>query len=60
MPPTGGTHGIHAIPTLCSCVPGRHWRDMLTAAGMIHKDTWPYRPQTNGRVERFNRTLLNE
>ncbi len=32
----------------------------LAAAGVRHKRTRAYRPQTNGKVERFNRTLLNE
>jgi len=34
--------------------------DALTATGVTHKRTRPYRPQTNGKVERFNRTLLAE
>lgn len=31
-----------------------------TVAGIAHRFTRPYRPQTNGKVERFNRTLLDE
>ncbi len=30
------------------------------AAEVAHKKTRPYRPQTNGKVERFNLTLKNE
>jgi transposase InsO family protein len=43
-----------------SCYRSRIWSDTLAAAGVIHKRTRPYRPQTNGKVERFNRTLLVE
>jgi transposase InsO family protein len=33
---------------------------LCSAAGVRHRFTRPYRPQTNGKVERFNRTLLEE
>lgn len=36
------------------------FRGALTELGLKHRRTKPYRPQTNGKVERFNRTLLEE
>lgn len=33
------------------------WRDACIELGLVHKRTRPYRPQTNGKIERFHRTL---
>ena len=56
-------HGITVQRVLTdngSCYRSLLWRDALATAGITHKRTRPYRPQTNGKVERFNRTLLDE
>ncbi|MFJ2610577.1 IS481 family transposase, partial [Streptomyces sp. NPDC087425] len=43
-----------------SCYKSHLWRNSLAQQGISHKRTRPYRPQTNGKAERFNRTLLDE
>ncbi len=38
----------------------RMFQDQLKDLGIAHRRTANYRPQTNGKAERFNRTLLEE
>lgn len=35
------------------------WRDVCAELSLTHKRTRPYRPQTNGKIERFHRTLAD-
>jgi transposase InsO family protein len=35
------------------------WRDVCAELGIKPKKTRPYRPQTNGKIERFHRTLAD-
>jgi transposase InsO family protein len=43
-----------------SCYRSRSFAAALLQAGIEHRRTRPYRPQTNGKVERFNLTLKRE
>lgn len=54
-------HGITVHRVLTdngSCYRSKVFAEAL--GPVVHKRTRPYRPQTNGKVERFNRTLLDE
>ena len=43
-----------------SCYRSRLWARTLQAGGVTHRRTRAYRPQTNGKVERFHRILAEE
>jgi transposase InsO family protein len=42
------------------CYRSRDWATACAELGITPKRTRPYRPQTNGKVERFNRTMTSE
>ncbi|OUM41891.1 IS481 family transposase [Arthrobacter sedimenti] len=42
-----------------SAYKSRLWRETCTSLGIKAKKTRPYRPQTNGKIERFHRTLAD-
>jgi transposase InsO family protein len=43
-----------------ACYRSANWAAACTDLAITHKRTRPYRPQTNGKVERFHRTLADE
>jgi transposase InsO family protein len=42
------------------CYLSRAWAGACATASITHRRTRPFRPQTNGKVERFHRILLEE
>jgi transposase InsO family protein len=57
------TRGIQIEAVLTDSGPGyksRPWAQLCHQLGIEHRRIRAYRPQTNGKVERFNRTLLDE
>ena len=58
------SHGITARRVMTdnamTYVRYRSLRELLTARGIRHLTTQPYRPRTNGKVERFHQTMGRE
>lgn len=57
------THGITIERILSdngACYRSRDWASACAQLRITHKRTRPYRPQTNGKVERYHRTLADE
>ena len=56
-------HGVVVRAVLSDngpCYRSNEWLQEVAGAGATPRFIRPYRPQTNGKVERFNRTLLEE
>ena len=57
-------HGIEAKRLMTdnafSYVRNRSLRELLAERGIRHLTTKPYRPRTNGKVERFHQTMARE
>lgn len=56
----GITHIERVLTDNGSCYRSNAFAAALVATGSRHKRTRPYSPQTNGKVERYNQTMLAE
>jgi transposase InsO family protein len=54
-----GVHVERVLSDNGSAYRSHAWRDACDVLGITHKRTRPYRPQTNGKCERFHRTLAD-
>jgi transposase InsO family protein len=52
-----GVHVERVLSDNGACYRSRLWTATCTELGIRPKKTRPYRPQTNGKIERFHRTL---
>ncbi len=54
-----GVHTQRVLSDNGSAYKSHLWRDTCAELGITVKKTRPYRPQTNGKIERFHRTLAD-
>jgi transposase InsO family protein len=54
-----GVHVERVLSDNGSAYRSQAWHDACTQLGITAKKTRPYRPQTNGKIERFHRTLAD-
>jgi transposase InsO family protein len=54
-----GVTTVRVLSDNGSCYRSHLWADTCLELGITHKRTRPYRPQTNGKIERFHRTLAD-
>ena len=57
--PTAASPSQRVLSDNGGCYRSHLWRDTCAELGITPKRTRPYRPQTNGKIERFHRTLAD-
>ena len=57
--PPAASPSSGSSPTTARAYRSHAWRDTCAELGITAKKTRPYRPQTNGKIERFHRTLAD-